>query len=122
MILKKEIIEQLSKELSLPFTGIEQDWDLEMANSDRISDFLKFYKQNSLSVDKKIAIMSLILASYDDFLNENDLENDDKWNEIKSVLKSERVIFNDLIDYWSLSSELEEDKFFRITPLIRQIG
>lgn len=122
MILKKEIIEQLSKELSLPFTGIEQDWDLEMANSNRISDFLKFYKQNNLSVSKKIAVMSLILASYNDFLNENNLENDDKWNEIKSVLKSEKMIFDVLIDYWSLSNELEEDNLFRITPLIRQIS
>jgi len=42
MILKKEIIEQLSNELALPFTGIEQDWDIEMADSNRINDFLEF--------------------------------------------------------------------------------
>jgi hypothetical protein len=63
MILKKEIIEQLSKELSLPFTGLEQDWDIEMADSNRINDFLEFYQQNNLSADKKVAMMSLILAS-----------------------------------------------------------
>ena len=46
MIFKKEIIEHISKQLSLPFTGTEQDWDLEMANSNRIDDFLRFYKKN----------------------------------------------------------------------------
>lgn len=121
MILKKEIIEQLSKELSLPFTGIEQDWEIEMADSNRINDFLEFYNQNDLSTDKKVAVISLILASYEDFLNENVLEIDDRWNEIKFILESERLIFIDLINYWSLSNEVEEDNLFRITPLIRSI-
>ncbi|MEO4004178.1 hypothetical protein [Flavobacterium sp. CAU 1735] len=121
MILKKEIIEQLSKELSLPYTGIEQDWDIEMADSNRIDDFLEFYHQNDLSTDKKVAVISLILASYEDFLNENDLEIDDRWNKIKFILESERLIFNDLIKYWSLSNEVEEDNLFRITLLMRNI-
>lgn len=121
MILKKEIIEQLSKELLLPYTGIEQDWDIEMANSNRINDFLKFYQQHDLSADKKIALVSLILASYEDFLNENDLEIDDRWNDVSSILESERVFFVDLINYWSLSNEVEEDNLFRITPLMRNI-
>lgn len=121
MILKKEIIEQLSKELSLPFTGIEQDWDIEMANSSRISEFLKFYQQNNLSTDEKVAIMSLILASYENFLNENDLEIDYRWNEIKTILESEKSIFIDLVAYWSLRNEIKEDNFFQITPLMRNV-
>lgn len=121
MILKKEIIEQLSKELLLPYSGKEQDWDIEMADSNRINDFLKFYQQNDLSVDEKIAVMSLILASYEDFLNENDLKIDDRWKDVSFILETERVIFVDLINYWSLSNEVEEDNLFRITPLMRKI-
>jgi|SRR5690606_3180240 len=121
MILKKEIIEQLSKELLLPYTGTEQDWDIEMADSNRIDEFIKFYKDNNLCNDKKEAVMSLVLSSYDDLLNENNLEINDKWNEIKSILKSERIIFVDLIDYWSLNNEAEEGNLFRITPLMRTI-
>lgn len=119
--MKNEIIEQLSKELSLPYTGIEQDWDIEMADSNRINDFFKFYQQNDLSVDKKIAVMSLIIASYDDFLNENDLEVDDRWKDVSSILETEKVVFVDLINYWTLSNEVEEDNLFRITPLMRKI-
>jgi len=108
-------------ELSLPFTGIEQDWEIEMADSNRINDFLEFYNQNDLPTDKKVAVISLILASYDDFLNQNNLEIDNRWSEIKFILESEKLIFIDLINYWSLSNEVEEDNFFRITPLIRSI-
>lgn len=121
MILKKEIIKQLSKDLSLPYTGIEQDWDIEMANPNRIDEFIEFYKESNLYDDKKEAVMSLILASYEDFLNDNDLEIDDRWDEIKSILESQRVIFVDLINYWSLCNEIDEDNLFRITPLIRNI-
>jgi hypothetical protein len=118
MILKKEILEPLSKKLSLPYIGIEQDWDIEMADSKRVNDFLKFYQQNILSVDEKVAVMSLIIASYEDFLNEN-AGIDDQWNEIRLMLKSERSIFVDLINYWSLSTE--EGDLFQITPLIRNL-
>ena len=121
MILKKETIEQLSNDLLLPFTGLEQDWDIEMANSNRLDDFLRFYQENNLSRDKKTALMSLIVASYEDFLNENNIEIDKRWNDIRFILESERMIFLDLINYWSLSNEVEEDNFFRITPLVREI-
>ncbi|MCH5718261.1 hypothetical protein [Niabella hibiscisoli] len=121
MILKKEIIEQLSKELLLPYTGTEQDWGIEMADSNRIDEFIKFYKESNLYDDKKIAVMSLILSSYDDLLNENNLEIDDRWNEIKSILKYEKIIFVDLIDYWLLSNEVEKGNLFRITPLMRNL-
>lgn len=121
MILKREIIEQLSKELMLPYTGLEQDWDLEMADPNRINDFLEFYHQHDLPTDRKKALMSLVLASYEDFLNENDLEVDDRWNHIKIILESEKLAFIDLINYWSLSNEVEQDNLFRITPLIRNI-
>lgn len=121
MILKREIIAELSKELSLPFTGIEQDWDVEMADLNRIDYFLKFYQGNELSVDKKVALISLIIASYEEFLNENNIHVDGRWDEIKSILESERVIFTNLIDYWSLRNEVAENNLFRVTPIMRNV-
>ncbi|RPE06025.1 hypothetical protein EGT74_27130 [Chitinophaga lutea] len=119
MILRKEIVEHVSKELSLPFTGTEQDWDIEMADQRRVDEFVAYYKENDLSKEVKYAIMSLILASYDDFLNEKDLDKDNKWNEIKVILKSEKEIFTNLINYWSVGTETAN--VFRITPLIREV-
>jgi len=121
MILKREIIEQLSIELSLPFVGIEQDWDIEMADSNRISEFLKFYQCNVLSSEKKLVLMSLIIASYDDFLSENNIKIDSRWNEIKSILEPERIIFAGLIDKWSCINEKDNQNVFSITPFMRDI-
>ena len=122
MILKKQTIERLNKELSLPFTGIEQDWDLEMASFKRIDDFLNFYKDSYLSNDEKVALMSLILASYDDFLNEHELSIDDKWNYLREELVKEKTIFAELLNYWALDNELSDQNLFKITPLIRMIS
>ncbi len=119
MILRKEIIEQISKSLSLPFTGVEQDWDIEMANASRIDEFINFYKKNNLSNDMKFAAMCLILTSYDDFLNNHDLNRDDKWDVIEVELNSQRQIFDSLIGYWSLEGKTKN--IFRITPLLREI-
>jgi len=120
MIFKKSVIEKLSKELLLPYTGTEQDWDIEMADPDRINDFLLFYHMNDLSLDERVTVMALILASYEDFLNENNLDIDSKWNKIKLILKSEKKDFVELIDYWALDNE-QENNIFKITSLIRII-
>jgi hypothetical protein len=122
MFLNKEILEKISKNLSLPYTGIEQDWDLEMANSKRINEFLNYYKQHALSQDEKFAIMSLILASYNDFLEENNVEVDSRWKMIREILESDRSSFADLLNYWSSDGEIKKDNVFRITMLIREIA
>ena len=121
MFLDKKTVEEVSNKLSLCFTGIEQDWAVEMADSKRIDEFLDFYQQIDLPINEKLAVVSLILASYDNFLNEKDLKVDERWEVIKSLLKSERELFSDLIDYWSLSGVIEGDLIFKITPLIRDI-
>lgn len=121
MILKKETVEELSKDLSLPYTGVEQDWDIEMANFERIDEFIQFFIEKKLSKEKKIATMALILASYEDLLVQNGLKYDDRWNLIKTELKADIISFESLIDYWSLSNEFEQNNLFYITPLLRDI-
>jgi hypothetical protein len=39
----KDSIQFLNTQLGLPATGTEQDWEIEMANPQRISQFIDFY-------------------------------------------------------------------------------
>lgn len=118
MILDKYSIEFLSKELNLPYQGDEQDWDLEMANHERLSDFISFYSEK-LTLKQKRALMSLILASFNDLLNEGGM-SDDYWNNISSILVSENEIFKDLLLYWGTNRTNLADNF-KISPLLRLI-
>jgi hypothetical protein len=47
------------------------------------------------------------------------LNVDDKWDEIRFIITSGRLIFDDLINYWSLINEPDEDNVFSITSLVR---
>ncbi|MGE8299104.1 MAG: hypothetical protein ACN6OW_05980 [Sphingobacterium paramultivorum] len=58
------------------YIGREQDWDIEMVDSNRKNEFIDLYHQYDLGFEEKVALMSLITASYDDFLNENNVEID----------------------------------------------
>ena len=118
-ILSKKSVKEISSELSLPIIGTEQDWDIELADSSRISEFLDYYRNNDFSVEKRIAVMELLIASYDDFLNVKDSEVDSRWKEIKSILKSEKIIFKELVYYWA-SFEDEVDQY-QISPLLRDL-
>ncbi len=118
MIHKKETIAKLSKKLSLPYTGTEQDWDIEMADSNRINEFIDLYHQYDLAFEERVTLMSLIIASYDNFLNENNLEIDCRWDSINAMLAKDRIHFAELINYWSLYNETE---IFRITSLMRTV-
>ncbi len=120
MILSNETKVQLCKKLSLPYSGSEQDWDVELADKNRVDEFISYYQENELPIEMKYAVMSIILASYDDYLNENVLDRDNRWYEIGKLLKSEKEAFVDLINYWAVDYEIED--FFRITPLIREVN
>jgi hypothetical protein len=120
--IKSEIIESLSSQLALPYTGTEQDWDIEMADAARIADFLQFYQTHRLSADEKIAVMALILASYDDHLYKNNLHTGSAWQEIAALLKAENTLFAGLISYWSCNDADAADDLFAITPLVRKIA
>ncbi len=121
MILTKDAIEYLNKNLSLPSTGIEQDWEIELADLNRIEEFVLFYRNSSLNEEEKRALMSLVIASYDDYLNEKHISNKNYENEIKELLKLDKPLFSELIDYWSLEGESDPENYFKITPFIRNI-
>jgi len=89
-----------------------------MADSNRINEFIDLYHQYDLVFEERVALMCLIIASYDDFLNENNVAIDFRWGSIKAMLAKDRIHFVELINYWSLSHETD---IFRITPLMRTV-
>lgn len=121
MFVRQDTLKRLSENLSLPYTGTEQDWELEMADASRIDEFIEYYKNNLLSKDEKYALISLIIASYDDVLSLGKLRIDHNWTMIKTLLEKDRILFADLISYWKLEDETDDDNLFAITPLIRTI-
>ena len=121
MILKKNAIVCISEKLNLPFTGVEQDWAIEFSNPEKLKDFIILYKSdNTLSREDKLALMSLILASFDEKIEVSGIDKH-QWKDIANLLNEDIFLFKDLIDYWTLKGEENHDIFFNITPLIRKL-
>ena len=120
LILEQNAINFLNKELRLPTTGFEQDWDIELANANRIIEFIEFYDNTLLSNDKKIALMALIVGSLEDLANIEPVDQS-LWKQIEELLCDNYHLFKSIIDYWSLSNEKNYNDIFAITTLMRNI-
>lgn len=117
----QEAIEKIATNLNLKRGDrYSQDWEYEVADSNRIKDFIDYYESNELdSVEKKILI-KLILESYNDYVGENGC-NLSFEKKLAEILKSEYVLYNDIIQSWSCEGEALEDSYY-ITAFIRKIA
>ena len=96
-----------------------QDWEYEVADSNRIGDFLEFYISNELNMAEKRILIKLLLESYNDYVEKKGF-NSDYARKIKTILEKEKRLFEDIIQEWSCQEENLENSFY-ITPIIREI-
>lgn len=117
-ILYKEDLEYLNKLLNLPARGDEQDWDLELADPARLSEFLATFKAYDLTLSVKKAFLALIIASYNDLLQYDPDDDDFYWTSIKRIIEPEKQEHLALLKYWALENS-NKGGAFSITPRIR---
>ncbi|WPU94514.1 hypothetical protein SNE25_03135 [Mucilaginibacter sabulilitoris] len=111
-------VKYLNELFHLPASGQEQDWDIEMADPKRLKEFTDAFEIN-MPLAVKQALLSLILASYDDFLkSDKDLDNH-QWNKIKSIIEAEPHHYEQLLIYWAMEGNDNAVDMFDITPRIR---
>ncbi len=121
MVLTREAIEYLNKELRLPATGREQDWEIELADANRIDEFISFYENKTLSDDNKSALMTLIIGSLEDLAYAKPID-EIMWGKIAKLLCDTPELHKPIIDYWSLGDENNSDDLFAITKLMRSLN
>lgn len=95
-------ISYLNSALNLPASGNEQDWEIEMSNPDRISEFLDFYEEHELSQDCQKALMALILASFEDAAWMSKFD-EYLWFRTTNILRSNSSQFKEIILIWTSS-------------------
>ncbi|CAH1228458.1 MULTISPECIES: hypothetical protein [Paenibacillus] len=116
----KSARESLIEKLGLPEPDeFCQDWHYIVADTSRIEEFLAFYDNNLLNIEEKFALMVIIVASYNDYLSENEF-SPLIWKRIKNLLEEDRQVHVNTILYWSLEGEDLED-CFAITRFMREI-
>ena len=111
MYINKNTMMELNSHFGFLPPNISQDWEIEFADKNRILEFLEFYNSNLENLYYKHAVMSLILFSVEDLL-QNDKISSKVWLAIKNALLSDYNFFEDLILYWcQFQNEIKDDLY-----------
>ena len=97
-----------------------QDWDLEHADAVRLTGFVNTYAKVDLADDDRFALMELIVASADDALRDNNM-NDSLWISIREMLMVGSHLHASTIFSWSCVDATCDDECFPVTPRMREI-
>lgn len=120
----RTIAKQLTDELSLGGSGQEQDWEVELSDGDRVEEFIAKYHSGQRADDRDFALVSLIVASFDNRLADRLYESEGEyrevfdrcgsktdlvytqdeiaiWKKIRAILNSNLSLYNQIIQYWS---------------------
>ncbi|MFZ6655682.1 hypothetical protein [Undibacterium sp. TJN19] len=120
-------INALAIRFNLPETRNMQDWEYEVADANRIDEFLAVYDSGELSEDEKFTLMAMLLQSFCDVINDDErLLSSENWKHFLSFLEQDIQIHIYLVWYWSSVDKPETDienpdYMFSISPFIRPI-
>lgn len=112
-------IENLNSRLKLDHGRWQQDWEVELADSNRVAEFCQAY-QSLTDADEKFALMTLITASYDDLVAENGRVPEYE-ERIAYLLSQDWELHIDTIGYWALVEQPEAEDGFAVTPFMRRL-
>jgi len=121
MFIDKETREYVNALFGLPASGDEQDWAVELSDKSRIMEFVDFMQKTDLLYSLRYAIMELIISSYDDYLYSESDDDLGIWNKIKELVSKDKSGYTNIIEYWALRNEKDENNLFNITLLVRSL-
>lgn len=119
---KKDAMKYLENELNLSSDSHCQDWDLELADGSRVEEFISYLKEKELNDDAKFALMSLILASFEDFLIDREQNDLELWREVENELKRNSRMYEILTKQWGLleHQSSQNHDLYKIERLARE--
>jgi len=115
-------IDVLAIRFNLPNTKNMQDWEYEVADASRIAEFLAAYDSGELSEDEKFTLMSMLLQSSCDAIDEDEnFLRSENWTQFLELLERDIDIHIHLVWYWSCTDLDDLSEAWSITPFIRPI-
>lgn len=114
-----EAINSLAHRFQLPYTSQMQDWEWEVADPERIDEFLDAYISGELTDDEKFTLMETIIQSFEELASPITVHP--RWAEVIKELRQNIDLHIYSVLYWSdLEHELDEEPW-QITPYFREI-
>ena len=112
-------IDALAKRFGLANEPGMQDWEYQVADPDRIDEFVAAYESGELSEDERFTLMETIIQSFEDL--PGPLEADPRWFRLIGILEDNVRFHGCTIWYWSALDQDDLDECWRVTPFMRSL-
>lgn len=110
---------RLAYRFNLPNEPNMQDWEWEVADPQRINEFLAAYISEDLTEEQKFTLMETMLQSFEDL--DEPLEKDSRWYKVLTILDQHIALHLSSVYYWSALDTEDVDEQWRVTPFLRVI-
>lgn len=90
---------EVNRLLGLNATGVEQDWEIEFANSSAIDAMLDVLSRQQLAADVRAALCLLMLASFEDAFDVGDVDSD-RMLHAAALLQQDADVLERMRFYW----------------------
>ena len=111
-------IERLDSIFGFSPDAYSQDWDVELADGERLAEFVSTYSTVALDDDERFTLMTLIVASAHDALDFHEM-GEAEWRPIHDLLIANFSLHACTIYYWCCVDATCMDECFTLSPLMR---
>lgn len=111
-----EAMASLAKRFDLPNHSNMQDWEYEVADSERIDEFVAAYLSGELDDDERFTLMETILQSFEELETR---ESDPRWHSLLETIASNLDLHISTVYYWARLDADNPEEMFRISPSMR---
>lgn len=112
-------IDALALRFDLPNSHLMQDWEWEVADADRIDEFMAAYQSGQLDDDQRFTLMETIIQSFED-LGEA-LHADSRWQSVVDLLHVHIKLHAYTVWRWAAPDESDPANHWTVTPSFRHI-
>jgi hypothetical protein len=114
----KEARVRLAQLLRLPYHESMQDWEWEVAEANRVAEFLHTYESSDLSEDEQFSLMEIIIQSVEDSETACDSA---EWQRVLRHLDERISLHAHSVWYWAVPGEKDQEAHWCVTPDMRQL-
>ena len=115
----REAIDSLASRFKLRNDPGMQDWEYEVADPNRIDEFISAYESGELSDDEKFTLMETIIQSFEEL--DSHLNIDNRWKNILGILRENINLHSYTIWYWSFADTDQEKDRPKVSSYMRKI-
>jgi hypothetical protein len=95
-----------------------QDWQWEVANPERLDEFIATYVDSGLSDDERFTVMETMIQSCEDL--GDSLDSDPRWQTVCALLERNLDLHISSVWYWAALGSAAFDAW-RVSPFMRRL-